>query len=136
MGKLGSEISTEEYAGVECIKIRTPSSIKKMAESWLLDPNRGFLLVGYEHKSIKRDGTELINKVKITKAVEAAPGVWFPVEATVLSGPSFATSWTYRKSFFKAKNVQVNVAGLDEKTYRISFPEGTRVVTQTEVLNG
>jgi len=130
MGEPSYDITMEVYMGIKCIKIRTPLSLKKMTEIWWLDPNRSFLLVGYMHKSI-RNGIEWIGEnIQVMNAVEAAPGIWFPVEAICVSEPSFATNWKYRKCFYKAKNIQINLSDLDKNTYRINFPEKARVVTE------
>ena len=125
-GKAGYDISAESFQGSECIRISSPPS-GSISDSFWLDPNRGFSLIGYERKQTKTDGFEwLVSQIIVTKITEVAAGVWFPIEATLLCGPS-APGERYRRTIYRATGVQANVPDLDEGIYNVQFPPDAHV---------
>ncbi|MBN2210430.1 MAG: hypothetical protein JW709_03460 [Sedimentisphaerales bacterium] len=126
-GKPAYEVSSELFQGLECIKISTPSTETRVSEIFWLDPNRCLSLVGYENTNTKKDGFEwLISKIIVTKIEEVAPGIWYPTEATIVAGPS-SPGGVFRRTIYRATNVQANMPDYDEKKYVIKFPIDSQV---------
>lgn len=113
----------EEFQGVTCIKLSSGEQ-KWGHETWWLDPNRGFALLGYEHVSIRHDGSKrVISCIKVTNLKEVSPGVWWPMEASIESDPD-KLGEPYQRTIYRASNVIANEPNFDESIYTVSFPDG------------
>jgi hypothetical protein len=117
------EFAREEFQGIECIKFG-PRSQKGGHESYWLDPSRGFALLGYENTGILKDGSEKVkSRIRVNKLKEVAPGVWWPMEASVESGPSKSREY-WERLVYRASDVVANDPNLGESIYTVPFPEG------------
>ncbi len=92
--------------------------------SWWLDPSRGFALLGHDNIRIREDGSERVStRIRVTKLKEAAPGVWWPMEAygeSRLSKPGEP----YSRTVYRASSVVANDPNFDEAIFTVPFPEG------------
>jgi hypothetical protein len=116
-------VSREEYQGVECIKFGSGDQKWGHITYWI-DPNRGFALLGRESVSINKNGDEqIISRMKANKLKKVAPGVWWPMEASIVSRP-YADGKPYRRTVYHAIDVVANAPDFDESVFTVSFPEG------------
>lgn len=119
--KVAEEIkfAREEFEGTECIKI---SSKFGNLRYWL-DPSRGFALRGKKSIDIFEDGhEELVEFKKVSKLKEVAPGIWWPMEASIVSRPATGKPW--RRFVYRASNVVANDPNFDESIFTVPFPDG------------
>jgi hypothetical protein len=117
------EFKREEFQGVECLKFGSGSQ-KWGHESYWLDPSRGFALLGYEHTSILKDGSERVkSRIKVSQLKEVAPGVWWPMEASIESDPD-KLGEPYQRTVYRASNVIANDPIFDESIFTVPFPDG------------
>lgn len=117
------EVSFEEFQGVECVRFGTGEQTWGHI-SWRLDPSRGFALLGYENVNKRDDGSEkIMSRIKVTKLEEVAPGVWWPIEASIESDPD-KLGEPYQRTVYRASNIVANASNFDESIFTISFPEG------------
>jgi len=120
------EFTREKFQGVDCIKFG-PRSQKGGHESYWLDPSRGFALIGYEHTSILKDGSEKVkSRIKVNKLKEVAPGVWWPMEA-FLERALLDPQKPYERIIYHVTDVIANDPNLDENIYTVPFPKGYMV---------
>jgi hypothetical protein len=116
----------EEFQGVTCIKLSSGEQ-KWGHETWWIDPNRGFALLGYEHVIIRHDGSkQVISCIKVTKLKEVSPGVWWPMEAYIESDPDKLRNH-YQRTVYRASHVIANDPNFNENIFNIPFHKGYRV---------
>jgi hypothetical protein len=115
----------EKFEGTECIKITTKGR-KHGQENYWIDPARGFALLGHEWKNILEDGSEqLISFTKVSKLKEVTPGVWWPVEASVVLKPyGYGSGKLWQRFVYRASDVVANDPNFDESIFTIPFPDG------------
>jgi len=117
------QFTQEVFQGVQCIKIASKGT-KRFQQSWWLDSERGFALLGDKYTSILEDGTErLVSFMKVSKLNEVADGIWWPMEAYAESGPS-APGKPYSRTVYRASNVVANDPNFDESVFTVPFPDG------------
>jgi hypothetical protein len=116
----------EQKDGVLCLKFGSKPA-KWGRETWWFDPNRGFALIAYLHTNTDKDGIEhVVSNIKVNKLQEVAPGIWWPMEATVESEPRDPNE-TYKRTVYRAVNVIANDPNFDESVFSPPFPKGYRV---------
>ena len=94
---------------------------------YLLDPSRGYALRGVE-KTVRKNGAwDVIEKIDISKLTEAAPGIWFPLQA-IWEGRRPSNLAERLRFHYKASSVIVNDPNFDEAIFTVPFPDGYRVV--------
>lgn len=116
------EFSFEEFHGVECIKFGTGKQ-KWGSETWWFDPSRGFALLGYQHVNVVNSSERLIAFMKVDKLKKVMPGVWWPVEASILSDPN-KTGEPYTRTVYRASKVFSNDPNFDKSIFTVPLPEG------------
>lgn len=120
------EVALEEFQGVECIKfgLREQKGGRAPHINYWLDPARGFALLGHDNISIREDGSERVStRIRVTKLKEVAPGIWWPMEATTISGPSKPGD-PYSRTVYRASNVVANDPNFDANVFTVPFPNG------------
>lgn len=114
------KFTREEFEGIECIKI----SSKFDSLMYWLDPSCGFALRGKKSIAQYEDGhEELVSFMRVTKLKEVAPGIWWPMEATIVSRP-YAPGKPWRRFVYRASNVVANDPNFDENIFTVPFPDG------------
>jgi hypothetical protein len=114
---------SEEFQGVTCIRLGSGEQ-KWGHETWWLDPNRGFALLGYEHVSIRHDGSKrVMSCIKVANLKEVSPGVWWPMEASIESDPD-KLGEPYQRTIYRASNVVANDSNFDDNIFTVPFPKG------------
>lgn len=112
------KFSREMFKDANCIKVTRITKSEDWYESWWLDPERGFALIGYEEISKRKDGSErVVLQIKVNKLIEVAPGIWWPTEATYEAFSSQRIVWS-------ASEVLVNNPNFDDTIFTIQFPDG------------
>ena len=92
--------------------------------SYWLDPARGFALLGHDNISIRKDGSEQVStRIRVTKLKEVTPGMWWPIEATLISSP-LKPGDPYSRTVYRASNVVANDPNFDESIFTVPFPDG------------
>jgi len=119
---LSFEFVHEEKNGVLCLKFSTKPA-KWGRETWWFDPTRGFALIAYLHTNKVDDIEHVISDIKVNKLKEVAPGVWWPMEATLESEPRDPNA-PYKRTVYKALNVIANDPNFNESVFTVPFPEG------------
>jgi hypothetical protein len=120
------ECTLEEFGGVECIKFGSKAT-KQLQKNWWFDPKRGFALLGHKYTVTLEDGSErLMRSIKVTKLKEVTPGIWWPTEATIESGPR-QPGEPYTRTVYHASNVVANDPNFDDSIFIVPFPEGYRI---------
>lgn len=123
------QFTQEVFQGVNCIKISSKGSNRYKKSQWL-DLERGFALLGDKRTSILEDGTErLVSFSNVSKLKEVAPGIWWPMEASMVSRP-FESGKPYERFVYRASKVVANDPNFDESVFNVSFPEGYLVDDQ------
>jgi len=120
------EVALEKFQGVECIKVglRDQEGGRAPHISYWLDPARGFALLGHDNISIREDGGERVSmRIRVTKLKEVTPGIWWPMEATLISSPLRAGD-PYSRTVYRASNVVANDPNFDESIFSVPFPDG------------
>jgi len=113
----------EEFQGVQCIKIASKAA-EFSRQSYWLDPNRGFALLGHKYTTTLEDGTEVLrNYIEVSKLKEVAAGIWWPTEASKVSRP-YEPGKPYRRFVYRASNVVANNPNFDENIFTVPFPDG------------
>ena len=111
-------ISRETYQGADCIKI----SMFSGKRFYWFDLERGYAFRGYQDMKTDKEGHKVINSsIVVPKVVEAAPGIWFPTEATYLAAVGFNGRPGLR-NIFKASKVIANDPSFDENIYTVPIP--------------
>lgn len=114
------KFTREEFEGIECIKI----SSKFGNLMYWLDPSRGFALRGKKSIDQYEDGhEELVTFMKVSGLKEVAPGIWWPMEASIVSRP-YAPGKPWRRFVYRATNVVANDPNFDENIFIVPFPDG------------
>jgi hypothetical protein len=117
------QFTQEMFQGVKCIKIASKESNQYKKSQWL-DLERDFALLGDKHTSILEDGTErLVSFSNVSKLKEVAPGIWWPMEASMVSRP-FDPGKPWRRYVYVASNVVANDPNFKESVFNAPFPEG------------
>jgi hypothetical protein len=120
------EFTYEEKDDVLCLKFGLRPA-KWGRETWWFDPNRGFALMRFLHTNTDKDGIEhVISDIKVNKLQEVAPGVWWPMEATMESEPRDPNS-TYKRTVYRALKVIANDSNFDDGIFTPAFPKGYKV---------
>ena len=123
------KFTQEMFQGVQCIKIASKGTQRYQKSQWL-DLKRGFALLGDKYTSILEDGTErLVSFSKVSKLKEVAPGIWWPMEASMVSRP-YEPGKSYERFIYRASNVVANDPNFDESVFTVPFPEGYLVDDQ------
>ena len=113
--------SRDLFYEVECIKISTK---KDPGESWWLDPNRDYSLLGYKFTGYYENGDKrIVTFARVTNLEKAAKGIWWPKEVIVESDPD-KPGQPYKRMIYKATGVRVNRPDFNEEVYNITFPKG------------
>lgn len=113
--------SREIFYGIECIKISTK---KEAGESWWLDPNRDYSLVGYKFTGYYENGEKrIVSFARVTNLEKVANGIWWPKEVLVEADPD-KPGQPYKRMIYKAIGVRVNRPDFNEEVYNITFPNG------------
>jgi hypothetical protein len=113
----------EEFERAECIKIAAKGK-KHRQENYWIDPARGFALLGHKSTNILEDGSEqLVSFTKVSKLKEVTPGIWWPVEASVILRP-YGSGKVWQRFVYHASNVVANDPNFDESIFTVPFPEG------------
>ena len=125
-------ISRELLQQANCIRI-TYGDASAGQESFWLDPDRGFALIGHEHVNVTKDGRKLVvASDRVTKLTEAAPGIWFPTEAYHEWTPIPSRGETYEtRMHYVASAVTANDSTFDESIFTLTFPPGYRIRDKT-----
>lgn len=90
-----------------------------------LDPARGFALLRYEIVNVTRDDRKWVSESDtVTKLTEAAPGLWYPIEAYHESTTSPGLERTNRRVRYLASEVIANDPNFDESIFTLTFPVG------------
>lgn len=114
------EFTLEEFEGAECIKIRS----RLYDVTYWLDPAHGFALRGKKSVAQYEDGhEELVKFVKVTKLIEVADGVWWPMEVYSVSRP-YEEGKPWRRFVYRASNVVANDPNFDESVFTVPLPDG------------
>jgi hypothetical protein len=120
--------SVEDFQKVQCVKIASAVGGDKVRLTYWLDPSRSYALRGYELANIRDDGSEwLVSRIVINNLREAAPGVWWPVDASDESS-SPQPGGLYRRFVYHASSVVANQKDLGEQLFSVPFAEGSLVV--------
>lgn len=102
-----------------------PGESRSARQEYLLDPSRGFALI--ESKKVyTEDGDEkVLSHLTVSKLSEAAPGVWFPVQAT-FERPSSSpvAKERYERVVYHASNVVANDPNFDAGVFKMPIPPG------------
>ena len=113
--------SRDLFYEVECIKISTK---KDPGESWWLDPNRDYSLLGYKCTGYYENGDKrIVTFARVTNLEKVANGIWWPKEVLVESDPD-KPGQPYKRMIYKAAGVRVNRPDFSEAVYNITFPKG------------
>jgi hypothetical protein len=126
------ESEIEEFQGVHCIKFGSGKQ-KWGHEIWWLDPSRRFALLGYEHTNIRGGREWPLESMRVVQLKEILPNIWWPTEATLISGPKKLGS-LYRKTVYKASSVVANDPKFDNTVFTISLPQGYLIDDQVKGL--
>ena len=113
-------IQEEQIDGVAAVRL-TLSKPAYENRFWF-DPQRGYALLGYYFDNKMRGQVWVIADDHVTKLPEAAPGIWYPTEATPLyarPGNSATTRLHYR-----ATKVTANARDFDERIFQREIPPG------------
>jgi len=114
----------EKLQGVQCIKIDSAFDRHKARITYWLDPSHGFALLGHDNISIREDGSEQVSKrIRVTKVKEVASGIWWPMEASMVSKP-YAPGKPYERFVYRASIVVANDPDFDETVFTVPFPPG------------
>ena len=114
------KFTREEFEGIDCIKI----SSKFDNLMYWLDPSHGFALRGKKSIDIFEDGREeLISFMKVSKLKEIATGIWWPIEAYIISRP-YESGKPWQRFVYWASNVVANDPNFDESIFTVPFPDG------------
>ena len=126
--------SVEDFQKVQCIKIASAVGQDKVRLTYWLDPSRGYALRGYELVNIRDDESEwLVSRIVVSNLREAAPGVWWPVDASDESSPP-RPGEPYRRFIYHASNVVANQEDFNERVFTVPFGEGSLVVDKANRL--
>lgn len=89
--------------------------------SWLLDPARGYALVGYQTAR----GGKPVDQCTVTKLQQVAPGVYYPaaVDGVTHDAIGAATS----RASFRASQIVANDPHFDSRIFTLKWPVGTRI---------
>ena len=118
------EFTLEEFQGVECIKADSSFDRHIARITYWLDPARGFALLGHDNIRIREDGSERVSKrIRVTKLKEVTPGIWWPMEATLISSP-LSSGDPYSRTVYHASNVVANDPNFNENIFTVPFPDG------------
>jgi hypothetical protein len=125
-------ISQEVFQQVDCTRI-TYGDASAGHESFWLDPDRGFALMGYKNVNVTKDGRKIVVRSDwVTKLTEAAPGIWFPTEAYHEWAPILSEDETYEtRMHYVASAVTANDSTFDESIFTLTFPPGYRIRDKT-----
>jgi hypothetical protein len=114
------KFTRERFEGIDCIKI----SSKFDNLMYWLDPSHGFALRGEKSIAIFQDDhIELVEFKKVSRLREVLPGIWWPMEASIISRP-YAPGKPWRRFVYRASNVVANDPNLDESIFTVPFPDG------------
>ena len=117
------EVALEEFQGVGCIKFGSGNK-KRVHISYWLDPARGFALLGHDNISIREDGSKRVStRLRVTKLKEVTPGLWWPMEAYIISRP-YESGKPWQRIVYRASNVVANDPNFDESIFTVAFPDG------------
>jgi hypothetical protein len=124
------EFSREAFEGVKCIKITT-KGVKNWQTNWWLDPARGFALIGLKEVAIDENGIEHLKEyIKVDKLKEVTDGIWWPMEASMISPTISATKGvekTWDRFVWRASSVVANDPNFNESIFTAPFPKGYSV---------
>jgi hypothetical protein len=125
-GPLRPDISAqkEEFGGVAAIKV-TIGTPKLYEYRFWFDPNREYALLGFYLGNTVKTKTVVVADDRVTKLVEAGPGIWFPAEATHVED-DYETGIRTRLHF-RASNLTANDPKFDELVFHPDFPPGYTV---------
>jgi len=113
--------SRDLFYGVECIKIGPK---KDAGESWWLDPNRDYALIGHKFTGYYEKGEKrIVSFARVTNLEKVAKGIWWPKEVLVEADPD-KPGQPYKRMIYKAIDVRVNRPDFNEEVYNITFPNG------------
>jgi hypothetical protein len=121
-------VNEEVFEGVECTRI-TYGDPSAGHESFWLDPDRGFALMGYKNVNVTKDGRKIVVRSdRVTKLTEAAPGIWFPTEAYHEWAPIASVEGEYEsRMHYVASAATANDSTFDESIFTLTFPPGYRI---------
>jgi hypothetical protein len=117
-------ITWEVLGGTKCIRL-TGGDPAGGHESFWLDPARAFALLRYELLNITKNGHKwIVASDTVTKLTEAAPSVWYPVEAYHESMSDPNSERTDIRMHYLASNVVANDPNFDPSIFTMTFPAG------------
>jgi hypothetical protein len=117
------EVSREEFEGRECIRIFAGQE-KKGRRVFLLEPERGYALVGYELVNEQADGRErVVGRLRVNKMKDAGGGIWWPVEASIES-ESNKEGGACQRLVYRAAEVVCNDPNFGSGIFTVNFPKG------------
>lgn len=110
--------SRERYQGADCVKI----SMMDGKRCYWFDLEHGYAFRGRLQTRTEKDGRKVLSEsTVVTRVVEAAPGIWFPAEATqVFSWPE--PDRPDIRTVFKASQVKANDPSFDEEIFTVPIP--------------
>lgn len=116
--------SRATFYGIECIKISTR---KDAGESWWLDPNRGYALLGYKFTGYYENGdNKTIAFARVINLEEVASGIWWPKEVVVEADPD-KPGEPHKRMVYRASSITANNPKLDNSVFTIELPDGCLV---------
>jgi hypothetical protein len=99
----------------------------QVAESYRLDPSRGFALLEYKSVYTEKDGGEKVRfRTKVNILKEVSPGIWYPVEATFerpTLGPT-ASAQPFERLVYRASSITINDPNFADSVFTVPIPEG------------
>lgn len=117
------KFTREKFDGIDAIKI-TSKVQKGWQQSYWLDPSRGFSLLGSKETNVlQNDKEQLISFMKISKLKEVTKGIWWPMDAFLISRP-LETGAPYSRTVYHAIDVVANEPNFNENIFTVPFPKG------------
>jgi hypothetical protein len=119
------KVTSEVILGSNCIRV-TGGDPAAAHESFWFDPGRGYALVGHELVDRGKDGAlRIAENMRVTRLAEAAPGIWYPVEAYCeYNSTPGSGKRADRRCLYKASKVVANDPGFEESVFAPPFPPG------------